>query len=193
MEDVKMDNRTNILRCALRLFATRGYDAVGVQEIVEAAGVTKPTLYHYFGSKLGLLETLVVTYSSKLIAQLKVATVYQGDIHKSLNEIMDAYFEFAERNRLYYRFQLAMWFSPPYSELHKTISPINEQQREMIESIFLAAVEQHGNMRGRHSAFAATYLGLINTYIGLYLNGYVELSDEIKYKAQQQFKHGIFS
>ena len=53
-----MDNRAEILNAALDLFHARGYDAVGVQEIVERAGVTKPTLY-YFGSKLGLLKSLL--------------------------------------------------------------------------------------------------------------------------------------
>ncbi len=43
-----------ILRVAARLFATRGFEATSVREIVEAAGVTKPTLYYYFGSKEGL-------------------------------------------------------------------------------------------------------------------------------------------
>ena len=33
-------------------FMPRGYDAVGVQEIAQKAGITKPTLYYYFGSKL---------------------------------------------------------------------------------------------------------------------------------------------
>ena len=33
-----MDNRAAILSAALALFAERGYDAVGVQEVVEAAG-----------------------------------------------------------------------------------------------------------------------------------------------------------
>ena len=54
-----MDNRENILTCALELFYQRGYDAVGIQEICQAAGITKPTLYHYFGSKYGLLEVLL--------------------------------------------------------------------------------------------------------------------------------------
>ena len=56
-----MDNRAEILNAALDLFHARGYDAVGVQEIVERAGVTKPTLYYYFGSKLGLLKSLLET------------------------------------------------------------------------------------------------------------------------------------
>ena len=61
-----MENRDHILDCALRLFAARGYDAVGVQEIVELAGLTKPTLYHYFGSKRGLLETDSPFYSHQI-------------------------------------------------------------------------------------------------------------------------------
>ena len=47
-----MENREMIMRCAKTLFYAKGYDAVGVQEIVDKAGVTKPTLYYYFGSKL---------------------------------------------------------------------------------------------------------------------------------------------
>ena len=38
----------HIARAAARLFAERGYDATSVREIVEAAGVAKPTLYYYF-------------------------------------------------------------------------------------------------------------------------------------------------
>ena len=37
--------RARLLKSALRLFSKRGYDAVGVQEIVVSAKVTKPALY----------------------------------------------------------------------------------------------------------------------------------------------------
>ena len=53
-----MDNKKNIMNIALKSFSLKGFDAVGVQEIVEKSGVTKPTLYHYFGSKTGLLEAI---------------------------------------------------------------------------------------------------------------------------------------
>ena len=45
-----------LLAAATRLFAERGYERTSVQEIVEAAGVTKGALYHYFGSKEDLLQ-----------------------------------------------------------------------------------------------------------------------------------------
>ncbi|WBB60239.1 TetR/AcrR family transcriptional regulator [Streptomyces sp. WMMC500] len=47
-----------LLAAATRLFAERGFDRTSVQELVEAAGVTKGALYHYFGSKDDLLHEI---------------------------------------------------------------------------------------------------------------------------------------
>lgn len=66
-----MDNRQAILDSALTLFYEKGYDAVGVQQIVDAAGVTKPTLYYYFGSKQGLLSCLLEEQFSRLETQME--------------------------------------------------------------------------------------------------------------------------
>ena len=54
------------MQCAEELFYSKGYDAAGVQEIVERAGVTKPTLYYYFGSKLGLLQAILDNWIQNL-------------------------------------------------------------------------------------------------------------------------------
>ena len=69
-----MDNRQLIMEKALELFCARGYDAVGVQEIAEQSGITKPTLYYYFGSKQGLYE-FVYMYSVKYISMEYSRTV----------------------------------------------------------------------------------------------------------------------
>ncbi len=50
-----------IARVAAQLFATLGYDATSVRNIVEAAEVTKPTLYYHFQSKEGLAHALLDT------------------------------------------------------------------------------------------------------------------------------------
>ena len=57
-----LDVRARIVRESTRLFAAQGYAKTSVREIVEAAGVTKPTLYYYFGNKEGLFATLVDEY-----------------------------------------------------------------------------------------------------------------------------------
>ena len=48
-----------ILQKALELFSEKGYDATSVREICEAAGITKPTLYHFYGSKEGVYRAIV--------------------------------------------------------------------------------------------------------------------------------------
>lgn len=55
---VERDVRSLIIEAAVDLFHEQGYDATGVQEIVERAGVTKGALYHYFRGKENLLLTI---------------------------------------------------------------------------------------------------------------------------------------
>jgi len=188
-----MDNRSNILGHALHLFASRGYDAVGVQEIVDAAGITKPTLYHYFGSKLGLLNTLLEEHFTVLHQAVERAADYNHDLPLTLNRTTAAYFQYARENRLFYRLQLSSWFAPPDGEAFKATTRYHERQHRLLEGLFIQAANDHGNMKGRHRAYAATFLGTINTYIGLWLNGYVELDDTLVYKAVHQYMHGIYS
>ena len=188
-----MDNRANILACALQLFAGRGYDAVGVQEIVAAAGITKPTLYHYFGSKRGLLDALLRQHLQPLYRAVTEAAAYHGDLPLALNRVTAVYFRYAGEHPVVYRMQLSTRFAPPDSEAFQAVSAWNEQQQQLLEALFLQAVEQHGNMRKRHRAYAATFLSMIHTYIGLALNGYARLDDELVYGAVHQFMHGIFS
>jgi TetR/AcrR family transcriptional regulator len=188
-----MDNRSLILSRALDLWSERGYDAVGVQEIVESAGITKPTLYHYFGSKRGLLDALIDERSAGLRNALGKAAEYRGDLVVTLEAVVRAYFDFARSNGPYYRMQLAFWFAPEHSDGHQAILARNAGQHQALELLFEAAANDHGNMRGRHRAYAATFLGMINTYIGLHLNGFASLDDQLVYQAVHQFMHGIYS
>ena len=188
-----MDNRERLQTVALELFAARGYDAVGVQELVEAAGVTKPTLYHYFGNKAGVLRSALQAPTAELLEGVTQEAQYTGDLPRNLNRIVRATFHFAVGHPTFYRLLLALWFAPPDSESAAAVAPIFARLRRTLEALFDAAATDHGNMRGRSHAYAVTLLGMINSYVSLYLQEQVALDDDLAFRAVHQFMHGIYS
>jgi AcrR family transcriptional regulator len=188
-----MDNREIILTRSMDLFSSRGYEAVGVQEISETAGVTKPTLYHYFGSKQGLLKALLSPYYAALDEAVSAACAYSGDLPLTLRRLARAYFDFARLNPKFYRFALALLFAPRQGEAYGVAAALHENQYRRVEELFLHASANHGNMRNRQRINAATFIGMVNTCISLWLNDFVELDDALLERSVHQFEHGIYS
>lgn len=187
-----MDNRTLLLETALGLFARRGYDSVGVQEIVQQAGLTKPTLYHYFGSKEGLLTALLEHKHQPLLEAVRIAAEYDGDLTHTLRRVMDVYLDFVGTSGTFYRFWLSLLFTPPEHEASVLARRLFEQQFAALELLFLSAAEHHGNMRGRQRRYAYTFIGLINNLASMQLSGQL-LDAETRQTYLQQFSYGIYS
>ena len=55
---MQKEKRRLILRAAIRVFAEKGYHTCRVQDVATEAGVAYGLVYHYFGSKEELLETI---------------------------------------------------------------------------------------------------------------------------------------
>ena len=71
--------RQQLLEVSLRLFAARGFKATTMDDIAEAAGVTKPLLYQHFASKRALyLELLDGVAQSMLEAIGKAVAAAHG-------------------------------------------------------------------------------------------------------------------
>src|SRR3954462_14527323 len=68
------ERREQIAQVAQRLFAERGYRAVGVDEIARGAGVSPPGLYDHFDSKRGLYAHLLERQAGELSARVASAT-----------------------------------------------------------------------------------------------------------------------
>ena len=60
--------REQILARAARLFAKRGYTATSMNEVAEACGVSKPSLYHYVHDKQQLLVEIAAAHIARLEA-----------------------------------------------------------------------------------------------------------------------------
>jgi len=188
-----MNNRETILENALILFASFGYDATGVQEICDQSGITKPTLYHYFRSKRGLMEALLTENYAPYIKRLKDACEYRRDLPQNIAEVLRSTFRFAEGNLLFYKLQFSMRNAPARGEAYDIIKPWIKAQHEPVYALFSAAEKDNGNMRGRAQAYTITLLGMANAYIQQAFEENIALNEDLAYQARQQFMYGIFS
>ncbi|MGV3527250.1 MAG: TetR/AcrR family transcriptional regulator [Candidatus Sericytochromatia bacterium] len=188
-----MNTKDALLATALTQFAQAGYENVGIQKIIEAVDVKKPTLYYYFGSKQGLLQAVLEQAFGPFLNELQRAAHYRGDLTLTLEDIVKRYFAFARQSGEVYRFGLSLIFAAEASEARQTMQPFLDQQYTLLEAVFAQAEKDHGNMRGRSQRYALTLLGMINAYITSSFSGAIALSDESAYLACKQFMHGIFS
>jgi TetR/AcrR family transcriptional regulator len=111
-----------ILATALNLFAVKGYDATSVREICEAAGITKPTLYHFFGSKDGVLQALVQTGFGQYRAMVNAAMDTPGSFEHRVKVLARAVFDSASSKPLFWRFIHSVIWAPPGTALPQTES-----------------------------------------------------------------------
>jgi TetR/AcrR family transcriptional regulator len=189
-----METRERLLARALKLFAARGYEAVGVQEIVEAAGVTKPSLYHHFGSKDGLLKALLEDSFQEFFDALGPALGYHRDLNATLVAVAQAYLGFAQRRPDFYRLQLALWYAAPESAAHQAVAPYVGRQRDLLEQLFKSVVPDHGNLRGHHATYAVVFPGLLNAVIAAPERARLEAKgDALARHVVKQFMHGIYA
>lgn len=84
--------RQQLLDVALAVFAAKGYAATTMDDIAEAAGVTKPLLYQHFASKRALYLELVDAVAQDLLAAIANATSGAGGPRQQVEAGFAAYF-----------------------------------------------------------------------------------------------------
>ncbi|MDW2798010.1 TetR/AcrR family transcriptional regulator [Clostridium boliviensis] len=90
------DQRKNeILDAAEQLFTQKGFDGTSTNEILEAVGIARGTLYYHFKSKEDIMDALIQRHSSRLlkaakeIAEDKDKSVYERIIQSVMTLKMD--------------------------------------------------------------------------------------------------------
>lgn len=84
----ELSTKERILSVACNLFYEKGVGNVGVEGIVQAAGVTKPTLYHYFKTKDHLVAAYLEHQDELVFSALtKAATRTKGGLDEKVNAI----------------------------------------------------------------------------------------------------------
>lgn len=97
----KSDTRQELLEAAASLISDAPGQSVPLRAICDRVGVKLPTLYHFFGSKEGLLEA-VIEYGFDQYLQLKHSTESTGDPIEDIRHGWDAHVQFGLDNAGFY-------------------------------------------------------------------------------------------
>src|SRR5690348_11529826 len=124
-----MTVRSRILEAAAGLLAQSADVDVSTRAVCDAARVTAPTLYHYFGDKDGLLAAVVdFGWAAFLETKRAVAAVVHDHVADDVRAGWDNHLEFARDNPSFYKL---MWRSEEHtSELQ---SPVHLVCRLLLE------------------------------------------------------------
>ncbi|MBB3036528.1 TetR/AcrR family transcriptional regulator [Hoyosella altamirensis] len=75
--------KAEIVRVAISLLATSGYQGMGLDDVADGADIAKPTLYHYFSSKDELVSAALETLSNNVLDRLTaVLEDAPGEAHR---------------------------------------------------------------------------------------------------------------
>jgi AcrR family transcriptional regulator len=95
LEREKKQRRRAIISVARRFFAKQGYDQAMIDDIAQAAGYTKMTIYNYFDSKDDLFIAVVSEAYQKLYEMMN-SHLGRDDVSFEIRSMGEAYLSFFE-------------------------------------------------------------------------------------------------
>jgi AcrR family transcriptional regulator len=151
--------RQQLFEVARERFAQQGFHATSMDEIAEAAGVTKPVLYQHFPSKRALYVELLEETGRQLLSTLAEATALAGSLRERVELGFRAYFRFAVGNRSAFLFLLgtSLRSDPEFARIVEEILdaaaetiatlieiPAPDEQRQMLANAIVGMAESVG-------------------------------------------------
>lgn len=123
-EQSRADARRIILDATEALLVEEGYERFSMRKLVERCGYSAPTIYHYFGDKPRLLDTLLEERLETLVRDLHEVSLGE-DLVANMRATTQAFAQFGLRNPSHYML-LTMPRSPdtappPSAEKARTI------------------------------------------------------------------------
>lgn len=137
----KAERREIILRSAEALFAEQGIDSTTISSIADAAGVSPPTVFNYFGTKDNLLNSLIfegVEVSRRRWAsmQMQEHTSLAMSLTSFLAEVTEKTIEIAGKR--VWRYAEAAFIRHPNTEFESRFRQLDSQMIEEMARFFSA-------------------------------------------------------
>lgn len=158
-----------IVTVAVGEFATHGYSGASMVEIARRAGISKPLIYQYFGSKDGLYLACLHAVSSSLLQRLEEAETAVDDTVASRIHPLRAVFEALEPQRDAWRllFDPAM---PGTGEIGAAARDYRARTAQIAASGSARFLRARGITSSLDaSALSAVWMGVVNSLVEWWL------------------------
>jgi len=132
--------RRQLFEVALSLFAEHGYSATTMDDIAEAAGVTKPLVYQHFESKRALYLELLDAVSVELIDRIAQSTAAADGPRQQVEQGFAGYFELMIDNELAFRLLYGR-DAPDDAELGAALHRVEETIANAIDPLIDAGLD----------------------------------------------------
>jgi AcrR family transcriptional regulator len=165
----RAEREEQMVAVAVAEFAANGYAGASMVEIARRAGISKPLIYQYFGSKDGLYLTCLHAVSGGLLSRLQDAELEVDDSVTSRIYPLRAIFEALEPQRDAWR----MLFDPSMPATGDIAAAASDYRARMTDiaasgsARFLRAREN--NSRLDASALTAVWMGVVNSLVEWWL------------------------
>ena len=167
-------------------------------EQIPANMIERVEVVRGFGSKQGLMETILEENSHILEERLEKAVEEPGDVPQVLYRVARAYFDFAGSHWQFYLFMLSQFYSGKKSEGFRAVYPLIQKYYQLVVRIFEDSADRLGNMGGRQEQFAVSFMGILDSHMMMLGREQDEehglvMTDQRTYEIVRQFLYGIYS
>jgi AcrR family transcriptional regulator len=192
-KDSNQQTKDHILEVARKEFFNKGFGAASINTIVDAADVTKPTVYYHFKNKEGLFKALVAESYDRGYENRRTAVDETRPVGEQIAQVIAADFDFCLRQPELVRFLLAQTFNVP-GESENDLTEILYRDYE-----FFRRLIERGNASGElncadEMSAALALQGIIDINIVSFLKMNHDpdfLSPERARAIAETFLHGI--
>ncbi len=187
-----LENRDKLLKTAIDLFATKGFKGTSIRDIAQAMDMSISNIYHYFGSKEGLMLGILENSSKGMVEKLREVSELDRPPLERFKLLLETHIGMsgARINEAKIFFLDEEDLSPAGMEINRRI------QREILDIYIreLKTLEDLGYLTSRSLTVTAfNILGVINWHLRWYrADGSLSL-DEIHQEMVVFVLRGIFN
>ena len=156
---MELSTEEKIIQAAIQMVKSHGYKGATTKKIAEEAGVNEVTLFRHFGSKKGLIESIINKFSFIDFISQTLEKEIVWDLEKDLRMLSSLYLNEMEKKRDI--ILISIKEADAFPELDKMMAKVPIQYKLLLMNYFQKMM-QRGHIKNINAEVAATNFFFLN-------------------------------